>query len=348
MNDNTGNLSVMLLGDGRVETRPAPMPEPGPRQALVRMAAVAVSTGTETTMIRRFRRSPDPGLPPMRLGYSGAGVVAEAGAEYDGPPVGSKVACYGAPYVGHSAYCAVSPTLMAPCGASPVEAALGGIGAVAMHAVRLGGVALGERVGVVGLGVLGQLVAQLARTAGAWVVASDPLAARRSTALALGADVATAPDDFLAAAEDATGGEGLDTVLVVAGTPDSAAPAQQALQALRYRGRLLIVGNVRTEWERETLFQKEVTVQVSRAAGPGRYEPGYERDGRDYPAGLTPWTEGRNLRSFADLLAGERVRISSLVSDVMPVESAPDAYERLMDAPDANMAIVLRFPNEAT
>lgn len=338
------NLAVTLLGDGRVETRPAPMPEVGPRQALVRMQASVVSTGTETTMIRGLRSVPQAAREPLRLGYTGAGVVERVGAEYDGPPPGTPVACYGAPYVSHSAWCAVSPNLMAPSRVAPSEAAFGGLGAVAMHAMRLAGVTLGERVGVLGLGVLGQIVAQLTRAAGAWVVASDPLAARRTLALSHGADVATAPDEFLPAVNAYTGGEGLDAVLVVAGTPDSAGPAQQALEALRFRGRLTIVGNVRTEWARETLFQKEATVQVSRAAGPGRYDASYERDGRDFPAGIVPWTEGRNLRSFTDLVAGGRVSVSPLITDTLPVEDAREAYARLMDAPNETMAFVLQYP----
>jgi len=333
----------MLLGDGSVETLHAPVPEPGPRQALVRIEAGAVSTGTETTIIRRLREAPDPIRQPLRLGYSAAGVVEAAGPEYDGPPVGAPVACYGAPYVGHARWVVASGNLIAPTTAPLEQAAFGGIGAIAMHAIRLANVALGERVGVLGLGVLGQVTAQLARAAGAWVLASDPLPARRETARALGADAVTTPDQWTEAASDFTNGTGLDTVLVVAGTPDSAVPARQALEALRFRGRLLIVGNVKTDWDRETLFQKEATVQVSRAAGPGRYDPEYEREGRDFPPGLVPWTEGRNLRAFSDLLSAGRVRVDPLITDVLPVEQASEAYRRLMEQPTETMALVLNF-----
>lgn len=346
MSEPTHNPSVMLLGDGSVETRHAPVPEPGPAQARVRLLAGAVSTGTETTIIRRLRETPDAGRAPLRLGYSAAGIVEEAGPEYSGPPPGTPVACYGAPYVGHSQWVAASGNLLAACSAPPEEAAFGGIGAIAMHALRLAGVALGERVGVLGLGVLGQVTAQLARAAGAWVLASDPLPARAEMAKSLGADAVTTPDAWLEAARDFTSGAGLDTVLVVAGTPDSSAPARQAMEALRFRGRLLIVGNVKTDWDREMLFQKEATVQVSRAGGPGRYDAAYEREGRDFPPGLVPWTEGRNLQSFADLLSAGRVRVAPLISEVLPVDRAADAYRRLMERPQDTMAVVLRFAAE--
>lgn len=319
------------------------MPEALPRQALIRMAVGAVSTGTETTGMIEMRRRPDPQRAPARLGYSGAGVVEAVGSEYSGPPAGTPVAVYGGPYVSHSQWCAVGQNLIAPARAPLEQAAFGGIGAIAMHGVREADVRLGERVGVLGLGVLGQMVAQLVRAAGAFVVASDPLPSRREMAIRLGADMATTPDEFLAAAEGMTRGQGLDAVIVVAGTPDSAAPAQQGLRALGYKGRLQIVGNVRTEWVREELFQKEVTVRVSRAAGPGRYDPNYEREGHEWPVGIAPWTEGRNLRCTLDLLEAGRLQVAPLVTAEYPFTSANEAYDRLIEAPNDNLAILLRF-----
>lgn len=338
------NCSVFVRNDGTVHVGASEMPEVLPKQALIRMAAGAVSTGTEITGMIRMRKHPEPPCDPRRLGYSGAGVVESVGAGYSGPPVGSPVAVYGGPYVSHSHWCAVGQNLIAPAQIPLEQAAFGGIGAIAMHAVRLAEVTLGERVGVLGLGVLGQFVSQLAHASGAWILASDPLASRRDTARQLGADKVTTPEEFETAALDFSHGEGLDAVLVVAGTPDSAAPAQQGLRVLRYRGRLQIVGNVKTEWLREELFQKEVSIRVSRAAGPGRYNPDYERDGNPWPPGIEPWTEGRNLQSFVTLVAGGRIRVSPLITASYPVDEAGDAYDRLIYAPNDNLAIVLRLP----
>jgi len=128
---------------------------------------------------------------------------------------------------------------------------------------------------------------------------------------------------------------------VVAGTPASNGPAVQGLEAVRFQGRVIIVGNVRTEWEREKLFQKEATVMVSRAAGPGRYDPDYERDSHPWPG--VRWTEGENLRAFTDLVKTGRVQVRPLITAAYPVQQAAVAYERLMTAPDETMALVLHF-----
>jgi threonine dehydrogenase-like Zn-dependent dehydrogenase len=332
------------MGDGRVLVADWEMPQPAPRQALVRILAGAVSTGTETTGIKQLSRSPEPQRQPWRMGYSDAGVVVAVGSDYRGPAVGTMVACYGGPYVGHSTYCAVGQHLLAATTLPMEQAAFNGIGAVAVHGVRQAEVQLGQRVGVVGLGVLGQFVAQFARAAGAFVLASDPLSSRRDIAKSLGADAVTSPDDFVQAAMDCTDGDGLDAVIVVAGTPDSSAPARQALDTLRFRGRLQIVGNVRTEWDREPLFQKEAVVQVARAAGPGRYAPEYELDGYDYPKGFVPWTEGRNVRTFVDFAEAGRIQVAPLISKALPLDEAPAAYKALIDQPNDHLAIVLKFP----
>jgi threonine dehydrogenase-like Zn-dependent dehydrogenase len=340
------NRSVVVEGNGKVGLLDLPLPEVSPRMALVRVVAGAVSSGTETGMIRELRERPREMNEPWRAGYSAAGFVEAVGDGYAGPAPGSPVAVYGAPYVSHSDYLAVPQNLVAATSLPPEEAAFGGIAAIAMHGVRLGRIGLGERVGVLGLGVLGQMVAQMARACGAFVLASDPVASRREMALSLGADVVTSPEEWDEAVAAFTKGEGLDVALVVAGTPSSNAPAVQGLRSVRYHGRVVIVGNVRTEFDREDLFRREATVVVSRAGGPGRYDPGYERESHPWPA--VRWTEGANLQSSIELMEAGRVRTAPLISDVLPVERAPDAYDRLMTAADHTLAIVLKFGDRPT
>ncbi|NUR09146.1 MAG: alcohol dehydrogenase catalytic domain-containing protein [Nocardioidaceae bacterium] len=93
---------------------------------------------------------------------------------------------------------------------------------VAIHAVGMAHVALGDDVLVVGGGPIGVLSAYVARRAGArrvWVV--EPLAHRRTTALRYGAEAAWAPADAVDALEEATAGRGADTVVEMAGTDDA-------------------------------------------------------------------------------------------------------------------------------
>jgi 2-desacetyl-2-hydroxyethyl bacteriochlorophyllide A dehydrogenase len=114
------------------------------------------------------------------------------------------------------------------------EAALTEPLAVAVRALRRGGLRPGERVAVVGAGAVGLMAVQAAAAFGADSVAvAEPLPERRALAARLGADRTVPPED--AAALEA------DVAIECAGTPGA---VQTALQALRSGGRAVLLGIV--------------------------------------------------------------------------------------------------------
>ncbi|MCY2967232.1 MAG: oxidoreductase, partial [Planctomycetota bacterium] len=106
------------------------------------------------------------------LGYSGAGIALEVGRDVSGIRVGDMVA-YGGE--GHAEIIHASQNLCAhvPAGVPHREASFVALGSIALQAVRRAEIQLGDRVVVVGLGLVGQLVAQLVRVAGGRVIAID-------------------------------------------------------------------------------------------------------------------------------------------------------------------------------
>lgn len=320
----TGMLKCVELragGEIAVADRPAPALEPG--RVLIATRYSLVSPGTELGLINR--RVGDNA--PFALGYSAAGVVAESAVPEFRP--GEAVACYGGPYTHHATVLSVPKNLVVkvPAGVSLQEAAAGGLGTIATHSLRRCGLTFGETLVVVGLGVLGNLIAQLGLAAGFQVVATDPVAARREAAGALG--VAALPPDHEALKAHVlalTEGRGADAVAVCAGG-DAAPFLDQAIDLVRPQGRVVIVGNVPGRFEREALFQKEADILIARAGGPGRYDPVYESGGVDYPVGYVRWTEGRNLAEFLRQVAIGRVRVAPLLTHEYPLEQAPAAYD---------------------
>jgi threonine dehydrogenase-like Zn-dependent dehydrogenase len=111
---------------------------------------------------------------------------------------------------------------------------------VAVHAVRRGRVAAGERVAVLGAGPIGQAVGIAAADVGARVMVIDPLAARRELALRSGADAAEwgTPDEVAAAVRDWSGG-GPAVVVDTTGDP---AVLEHALDMVVSAGRVVVVG----------------------------------------------------------------------------------------------------------
>jgi len=100
---------------------------------------------------------------PIPLGYSSAGVVVEVGENVHEYRVGDRVACAGAGYANHADFAYVPRTLLArgPDGVSLEEASFATVAAIALQGVRQAQPTLGERVAVLGLGLIGQITVQL-------------------------------------------------------------------------------------------------------------------------------------------------------------------------------------------
>lgn len=283
---------------------------------------------------------------PQPLGYSLSGVVEASGDECGGIGVGMRVACGGAT-ASHAEYVSVPANLVIPIPRTVAseDAAFAIVGAIAMHGLRTGGLALGDRVLIVGLGLVGQIAVRLAVAAGAHVFGVDPRADRAQLAMDSGAEAAhTALDQATSQAIQAwSGGRGADLVLVAAGGSDNS-PLVLAGEAARDRAKVVVVGAVDLELPRETYYHKELSLVVSRSYGPGRYDPEFEERGYAYPPGFIPWTERRNIEEFLSLLDTGRVSLGGLVGITLPFEDAPQGYKLLSgESGPAPISLVLEY-----
>lgn len=337
--------------DGKVAIKEMPAPTLRGEGAIVQPKFSAISIGTEGTMLRERREGlvtshKAPGeTKDLVLGYSNVGVVLETSTGLDGFRTGDTVTCAGIGFASHAQLCYVPRNLLARCpaGVDLREAAFTTLGACAMQGLRRGRVELGETIAVIGLGMLGQLAVQMAKAAGTRVVAVDVNESRLNLARQLGADVAVQATNAVQAAKDATLGRGVDAAIITAGTPSSSAPLVQALEMVRDRGRVVVVGNVKCDFPRDTWYYKDAELLISRSYGPGRYDPQYEENGHDYPMGYVRWTEGRNLQEFVQLLSEGKVKVAPLITHEFPFERATEAYELLLTKPGECLGIVLKY-----
>lgn len=281
------------------------------------------------------------------LGYSSAGRVIAVGHDVAGLSVGDFVACAGGGYASHAEIVAVPAMLCArvPEGLAPRDACWATVGAIAMQGVRRAAPQVGELVVVTGIGLLGALSVQILRASGCRVIAVDPLPERRLVATRAGAEAAVGTEHgaLAAAVREASGGIGADAVLLCA-TTSSSDPMRDALQVVRQRGRVVVVGDVGMELQRSPFYQKEAEVTISCSYGPGRYDPSYELAGIDYPPGFARWTLNRNLDAFLRLCATGAVDVGSLVTHELPIADGVGAYELLVREPATTLGVVLRYP----
>ncbi|MGW1273690.1 zinc-dependent alcohol dehydrogenase, partial [Streptomyces sp. NPDC002491] len=358
------------------------VPAPGCKAGgvLVRSAYSLISTGTELmkvseagmSMVGKARSRPDQvakvvqsvaanGVPATYrkvmgkldsytpLGYSLCGVVEQVGAGVDDVKVGDLVACAGNEHALHAELNWVPKNLYAPVpdGLAARHAAFGTVGSIAMQGVRQGESRLGEVALVVGLGLIGQLVVQLLAASGVRVVGADPDPVRCELAERLGA--AACGDPGSAAVENAvaelTDGHGVDQVYLAAGG-GSNQPVELAARLSRDRGRVVDIGKCRLDLPWNAYYEKELDVRFSRSYGPGRYDPAYELEGRDYPIGYVRWTERRNLACFLDLAARGRVDVEPLISHIADFDDAVETYQRLKDGELKAVAVLFRYPGQ--
>jgi predicted dehydrogenase len=273
--------------------------------------------------------------------------VVELGAGVAGWQPGQRVACAGAKVANHAEFNVVPLRLCAPIpeGLADEEAAFVTVGAIALQGIRTAGVALGESVAVIGLGLIGQLAAQLLRAAGCRVIGIDVEQAKVDLALACGAHRAVLRSEGVdEAVAELTQGRGVDAVVICAAA-DSNDPVELAGKIARDRGRIVAIGAVRMDLPRRPYYDKELSFFQSRAYGPGRYDPAYEEQGHDYPIGYVRWTEERNFGAFLALCASRQVDVRPLISHRFPIAAAEDAYRLLTGERQAPyLGIVLTYP----
>ena len=356
---------LALLTDrksGEVSTYEVPAPELRPGGILVRTHCSAISAGTERatlalsskSLLAKAKARPDlvkqvvdyarqNGLKAAlqkvhskldtltTLGYSCAGEVTAVGEGVNEFRPGDRVACGGGGFANHAEVNFVPRNLavLVPPEVSSAAASLTTIGAIAMQGVRQAEARVGETVAVIGAGLVGVLTIQILRAAGCRVVALDLSPQRVARAKEFGAHLALAADDpSLGSRIRSFSRYGVDAAIITAAT-DSAAPTEMAAEILRDRGRIIVVGAVGMGVSRHNMYEKELSLALSRSYGPGRYDPQYEDAGVDYPVGYVRWTERRNMEAFLDLLATGQIDVAPLLENRYSIESGAKAYASL-------------------
>lgn len=363
--------------DGRLELQEVPSPVPPPGGILVRTTCSVISPGTEKMKVEQARMSllqkakarPDQVKKvldtartlgwkaamekvrnrlesPTPLGYSAAGIVVAVDERNTRFRVGDRVACGGAECAFHAEMIAV-PDLLAARVPEEVEdwqAAYTTLASISMEAVRQSCARLGERVLVLGQGLVGLLATSLLRAAGARVMGVDYSSQRLNVAEAMGAERVVNPSQTRIEDEVRvwTDGNGVDAVLICVGGKGSEA-TDTAIACLRDRGVMVIVGIYDAELSWKTAYMKDIQVRYSRSYGPGRYDANYEWGGQDYPIGHVRWTENRNFDACLHLMKTGALNLEPVTTRRAAYTEALSVYQDLMTPGNTDIGVVLEY-----
>jgi threonine dehydrogenase-like Zn-dependent dehydrogenase len=220
-----------------------------------------------------------------------------------------------------------------PEGLAPLAGAFARVGAIAYNAILAGDIHLGEDVAVFGQGVIGLLTTRLAQLSGARVTAVDALDSRLTKAAEYGATrTLNARTDAVAERiREATDGRGADVAIEISG----AYPAlHEALRSVAVSGRIVASG----------FYQGDgVGLRLGDEFHHNRVQLVSSQIGGVPPQLAGRWSVDRLQQTFLRLVADGLVDVKSLVSHVVPVADAAEAYVLLDERPADALQVVLEF-----
>lgn len=337
--DGTGSArGLWFTAARRAELIKEPVKKPTGTEVTVRAIASLVSAGTEMLVYRgELPAEDDLGLEtcvgnfgfPVKYAYQVVGEVVEAAADARFKP--GQMLFVRHPHQDLFTVRSDSWLVSAvPDGLSPERAVFVNLLEVALNCHLDVPVRFGDVVVIYGQGVVGSLVAQLARRLAGRVAVVDPIAGRRAAALAWGADAALAPQDAAAAISDMTEGRGADICIEATGAPSA---LQASIMAAGQEGTVVVlsffgVRKVSLVLSPEFHYRR-LRVVSSQVSSLG--------------SGLQPrWSRERRNAAAFDLLRSDW--LVTPVSHELPFSRAPEAYAILDTSPQDAMGIVLKYP----
>lgn len=312
--------ATRLLSIGRIATMDMSVPDPGPGEVLVKVAAAGIC-GTD----RHLLHGEFPSKPPVTLGHEFSGTVVALGAGVTTIAPGDRVTCDPNIACGNCDQCLVGRinlcrslsavgitrdggfaeyaafpahrALVLPDHMDLIHGAFCEPLACCIHGIDMGAPRPGEKVLVIGGGVIGMLALQLARNAGAETMLLTRQADKRALAASLGASL-TAAD---AAQARGHWPGGADLVMECAGVPET---VEMSPGLARSGGRIVVLG-------------------VLSAGQMVRIEP-FDllfREVQMLFSFVNPFTQARAVQMIAD----GSVRVAPLISRRLTLDQAPDA-----------------------
>lgn len=328
------SLNIVFSAPGRVMLKEEPIEPPARGEVLCEAERSLISIGTEMFSLAGVA---DPetnwsGLLrfPFTPGYSMVGHVLALGDGVDGLRTGDRVTAR----AGHRQFfkAHARDLIAVPDAVSSEDASWATLAYVAQLGIRRAELRLGERAGVVGMGLLGQLVTQYLALSGArQIIAIDPAEARVDRVRTHGA-THTLPmeaSEALDAVTTLTSGSMLDVVFDITGNPNALAPATRLARQL---GRIVLLGDTTTP-SLQHLGPRVVADSIAILGIHGTMFPAA-------PSPFNQWTVHEMVALFFEYLTQGRMRVSDLVTHCLSPRDAPDVYRGLREDRSRSLGIV--------
>jgi 2-desacetyl-2-hydroxyethyl bacteriochlorophyllide A dehydrogenase len=313
----TSARAVVFTAPGVAELLPVEVPVARRDEVTVEIATSVISPGTERAFYLQLPNTTT--SYPFLPGYSAAGVVLSGRTNGSGVEPGDRVAVRN---VGHSSVAtapadAVHPV---PDGVSLEDSALVQVGVICGHGVRRAAIERGERVVVVGAGLIGTVAARLARAEGA-----GPVTVIAKSRVKQSAAPADGTGRFLSSEEDMEDITALAAPVVIDATGDPAALGT-AVAAAGDGARIVLLGSSRGL----THGMPTTSIRAKRVQLIGAHVQSLSAEARLKGEDLV----AHEALTFLDHLAAGRLTVADLLDEVVDPREASSFYRRLASARD--------------
>ena len=224
-----------------------------------------------------------------------------------------------------------------PQGLDPILAIYSHIGPIALNGILDANIHVGETVTVFGLGVLGQVVAQLAKLNGGRVIGVDMIEKRLELAKELGAiECGFNPKEGSPAEQikALTNSRGADVTIEVTG---SAKALHEAVRATAYSARVVALGFFQGEARGLLLGEEFHHNRISLVCS---------QIGNVDPALSYRWDRIRMIHTIMDLQAKGSLNLRPVITHILPFKQAAQGFQILDETPDQALQVVLDFSKE--
>ena len=319
-----------------------------PQAVVIQAETTVISAGTELAIYSAL--TPGVHTPgswnayPCRPGYGLVGRVLAAGQVVKRVAVGDRVFCFGH-HASHQVYNmasgkAVRAIFNVDEDLAAEQLVMLRMAMVAIHAPQLTECHPGDTVAVFGLGVVGNLAAQLYRQAGMHVIGIDPVKARCDVARQVGIEtvVDVAPEHQLEAIRDLTGGQGAPVTVEAVG---HSAVVNTSIAACADFGQVILLGSPRASHTADmTPAFRDIHLRwlTVRGALEWRLPP--------YAASGIPHSVESNLARLINALRSGALNVDAVRSHIIKPSGLPDAYNGLLNRKDAYLGTVIDWRTE--
>jgi len=342
--------AAIITGSGEVKTRREELPELKDNEVLIKVHSSLISPGTEIAGVKNKREEPTPEEEDKNFGYANAGEIIEVRGDVKDLKAGMRVAAMGGGGAHHANYANVPVNLVVPIPDNVTyhQAAYACLGATSLQAVRRADIKLGEYGMILGLGIVGNLAAQLSQINGGRVIGWEGFESRIAIAKKCGIkNIVNFRDvDPVEASTEFAVPYGMDFAIMAFGGPateafNSIKDCMKVSQDGHIMGNVVLVGGCLVEIGGGA-HTGNLNIKAASRTGPGYHDHEYEY-GRDYPDAFVQFTTQRNLREIINLISEKRLLVDPMTTHTLPLEEVGSAADLLINSPDKAMGIILEM-----